>query len=220
MLQVEWDITEEDLKSYENQTKQIDELRYVFYDPDTGAIKGISNSASEQSLPSVTVMFDQVRGLLDGHDAVYNYKVVFSPDAKDYVFIRLDEHEEVLESIHDVIFQFPFAVDTSNPLIYDISNDITVIQDYADTCWKIYINGTLARSLRDRKLYFDQVYEFYITDFNDPNILYKTLRVPMTELINNYYCILPFDHVDVGEVKISVYARKIFEKYQYIKTKI
>jgi hypothetical protein len=220
MLQVEWDITEEELNSYNEKIKQVDEVRYVFYNPETGAITGISNSANEQTLPSVTVMFDQVRSLLEGDDVVQNYKIVFSPDAKDYVFIRLDEQEEVLESIHDVIFQFSFNVDTSNPLIYDSTNDITVIQDYADTCWKVYINGTLARSLRERKLYFDQIYEFYITDFNDPNILYKTLRVPMNELINNYYCILPFDQIDEDEVRVSVYARKIFEKYQYIKTKI
>ena len=220
MLQVEWDITEEELNSYNEKIKQVDEVRYVFYNPETGAITGISNSANEQTLPSVTVMFDQVRSLLEGDDVVQNYKIVFSPDAKDYVFIRLDEQEEVLESIHDVIFQFSFNVDTSNPLIYDSTNDITVIQDYEDTCWKVYINGTLARSLRERKLYFDQIYEFYITDFNDPNILYKTLRVPMNELINNYYCILPFDQIDEDEVRVSVYARKIFEKYQYIKTKI
>jgi hypothetical protein len=220
MLQVEWDITDEDLKIYEEKNKQVDELRYVFYEPDTGAIKGVSNSANDQSLPFVSVTFEQVKKLLEGNDVVHNYKVVFSPDAKDYVFIRLDEQGEILESIHDVIFQFSFVVDSSNPLIYDASNDITVIQDYANTCWRIYINGTLARSLRERKLYFDQVYEFYVTDFNDPNVLYKTLKVPMSELINNYFCILPFDKIDNDEVKISVYARKIFEKYQYIKTKI
>jgi hypothetical protein len=158
--------------------------------------------------------------LLEGTDIIHNYKVIFSPDAKDYAFIRLDEQEEILQSVHDVIFQFPASIDTSVPLEYDPTNDITVIQDYSETCWKIYINGTLARSLRDRKLYFDQTYEIYLTEFNDPNVLYKTLKVPMTELINNFYCILPFDRVDEDEVRVSVYARKLFEKYQYIRTKI
>ena len=219
MLQVEWDITEEDLKSYDNKLKQ-DDFRFVFYEPETGEIKGISNMANDQTLPSVTVTFSQVKNLLEGTDIIHNYKVIFSPDAKDYAFIRLDEQEEILQSVHDVIFQFPASIDTSVPLEYDPTNDITVIQDYSETCWKIYINGTLARSLRDRKLYFDQTYEIYLTEFNDPNVLYKTLKVPMTELINNFYCILPFDRVDEDEVRVSVYARKLFEKYQYIRTKI
>jgi len=219
MLQVEWDITEEDLKSYDNKLKQ-DDFRFVFYEPETGEIKGISNMANDQTLPSVTVTFSQVKNLLEGTDIIHNYKVIFSPDAKDYAFIRLDEQEEILQSVHDVIFQFPASIDTSIPLEYDPTNDITVIQDYSETCWKIYINGTLARSLRDRKLYFDQTYEIYLTEFNDPNVLYKTLKVPMTELINNFYCILPFDRVDEDEVRVSVYARKLFEKYQYIRTKI
>jgi hypothetical protein len=220
MLQVEWDISEEDLKSYDNKIKQIDDFRFVFYEPETGEIKGISNMANEQTLPSVTVSFSQVRNLLEGTDVIHNYKVVFSPDAKDYAFIRLDEQEEILQSVHDVIFQFPASTNTSVPLEYDPTNDITVIQDYAETCWKVYINGTLARSLRDRKLYFDQIYEIYLTEFNDPNVLYKTLKIPMTELINNFYCILPFDRIDEDEVRVSVYARKIFEKYQYIRTKL
>jgi hypothetical protein len=220
MLQVEWDISEEDLKSYEDKIKQTDDFRFVFYEPETGEIKGISNLANEQTLPSVTVTFSQVKSLLEGKDVIHNYKVVFSPDAKDYAFIRLDEQEEILQSVHDVIFQFPSRTDTSIPLEYDPTNDITVIQDYAETCWKVYINGTLARSLRDRKLYFDQIYEIYLTEFNDPNVLYKTLKIPMTELINNFYCILPFDRIDEDQVRVSVYARKIFEKYQYIKTKL
>jgi hypothetical protein len=220
MLQVEWDITEEDLKSYDSKIKQVDDFRFVFYEPETGEIKAISNMANEQTLPSVTVTFSQVKSLLEGTDVLHNYKVVFSPDAKDYAFIRLDEQEEILQSVHDVIFQFPFSIDTGVPLEYDPTNDITVIQDYAETCWKVYINGTLARSLRDRKLYFDQTYEIYVTEFNDPNVLYKTLQVPMTKLINNFYCILPFDQVDKDEVRVSVYARKLFEKYQFIRTKI
>jgi hypothetical protein len=59
-----------------------------------------------------------------------------------------------------------------------------------------------------------------LTEFNDPNVLYKTLKIPMTELINNFYCILPFDRIDEDEARVSVYARKIFEKYQYIRTKL
>jgi len=220
LLQVEWDITEEDLKSYSNKINQTDDFRFVFYEPDTGEIKGISNVANEQTLPSVTVTFSQVKSLLEGSDVINNYKVIFSPDAKDYTFIRLDEQEEILQSIHDVIFQFSPLIDTSIPLEYDPTNDITIIQDYAETCWKIYINGNLAQSLRNKKLYFDQTYEIYVTEFNDPNVLYKTLQVPMNELINNYYCILPFDQIDKDEVRVSLYARKIFEKYQYIRTKI
>jgi hypothetical protein len=139
LLQVEWDIAEEDSKSYDDNIKQ-DDFRFVFYDPETGEIKGISNMANEQTLPSVTVTFSQVKNLLEGTDFIHNYKVIFSPDAKDYAFIRLDEQEEVLQSIHDVIFQFPPLIDTSVPLEYDPSNDITVVQDYTDTCWKVYIH--------------------------------------------------------------------------------
>lgn len=219
MLQVEWDITEDQLEEFNRRyNSTVNTERFVHFIQDTGEIKSIS-SVQDYNLPSVVVQFHQVQAILEGNDNIDNYKIVFSPDEKDFVFIKKDEEDEVLQSIHDVIFQIPFRTSTSYPTIYDPFNDITLIQDYIDTCWKIYINGSLADSFRARNLYFDKEFNFYITLYNDPNILIKTLTVPIKELIENYYCILPFDEIDYNETKISIFTRKLFTKYQYIKTK-
>jgi hypothetical protein len=220
LLQVEWDMTEGDLKEYQKSINQNSDVRYVFYNPETGLISSITNSYNNEIEPHVTVPFSQVKSILEGNDLYTNFKVVFSPDEKDFILIKKDEEEEVLTSINDIIFQIPFSVDTTVPLIYDTMNDLTFIQDYEDTCWKIYINGTLADSLKEKKIYFDRSYEIYITAKNDPNILIKTMIIPINELVDNYYYIIPFDNIDVDEVPISLYCRKLFTKYQYIKTKL
>jgi len=220
MLQVEWDITEYQLEEFNRKfNSSVNTERFVHYIQDTGEIKSIS-SVQDYNLASVVVQFHQVQGILEGTDHIENYKIIFSPDEKDFVFIRKDDEEEVLQSIHDVIFQIPFKINTSHPTIYDPFNDITLIQDYVDTCWKIYMNGSLADSFRARRLYFDKEFNFYITEYNDPNILIKTITVPIKELVENYYCILPFDDIDYDGKKISIFTRKLFNKYQYIKTKL
>jgi len=219
MLQVEWDITEEQLEEFNRRFGEPNLDRFVNYIPETGEIKSIS-SVQDYNLASVVVQLNQVQGILEGTDQIDNYKIVFSPDEKDFVFTRKDEEEDLLQSINEVIFQLPFSINTAYPTVFDPYNDITIIQDYVDTCWKFYINGVLANSLKERSLYFDKDFHFYVTAYNDPNVLYKTLEVSMKELIHNYYCILPFDNSDYEEIQISIFTRKLFTKYQYIKTKL
>lgn len=217
MLQVDWDITEEQLEKFKNKNSILEDVRYVYYDGDTGIINSISNS--KQDLPFVLVQYEKVKNILEGKDFIENYKIIFSPDDKDFVFVRKEDEEEILQSINEVIFQLPAIVQTENPTVHDPLNDITLIQDFTDTCWKILINGGLASSLRKRNLYFDKHFDFYLTDYNDPNILHKTLSVPVKELIDNFFVILPFDNFEYSGKRISIFTRKLFTKYQHIKTK-
>lgn len=219
VLTVVWDIDEKELIEYKNKTSTPIIDQFIFYDTD-GNIKAISNQNNELDLPYISLSIDEINSILDGKHPMHEYKVVFSPNEKEFVLIHIDEEEDVLQSIHEVIYQYPFKIDTSIPLIFDPTNDITVIQDYTDTCWKFYINNDLAYKLGKRKLYFDNVHELYVTSFNDPNILLKTMKIPLKELITNFHYILPFDDIDYNETKISIYSRKLFSKYQYIKTKL
>lgn len=219
LLQVVWDIDEETLKQQEQKTI-VNNDQYVFYDSITGDLKGISNSSSELNLPYIILNIEELNQIINGTNPLHEYKVIFSPNEKEFVLIHVDEEEEGLRSISDVIYQYPFRVITGIPLEFDKNNDITVIQDYSDTCWKFYINEELARNLGNKKLYFDNIHELYVTALNDPNILYKTLKIPLKILITEYYYILPFDDIDYKETKISIYSRKLFNKYQYIKTKL
>lgn len=220
ILQVVWDIDEKVLKDYEEKISTTNNNVFVFYDSESGDLKGISNQSNELSFPYISLNVDEINSIIDGTRPIYEYKVVFSPDDKDFILIHFNDEEEVLHSINDIIYQYPFKIDTSKPLELDPTVDITVIQDYEDTCWKFYINSNLANSLAKKKLYFDNVHELYITALNDPNILYKTMRLPLKDLITNFHYILPFDDIDYNELNISIYSRKLFSKYQYIKTKI
>jgi hypothetical protein len=219
IIQVVWDIDENTLKEYEEKVSQ-KKLIHVFYDPEHGNIKVISGESNESTLPYISLSQDEINTIIDGTKPMHEYKVVFSPDEKDFILIHVDEEEEVLQSIHDVIYQYPFKIDTSKPLEIDPTNDITVIQDYNDSCWKFYINGNLASKLSKKKMYFDNIHELYVTEANDPNILYKIMRLPLKDLITNFYYIIPFDDIDYNEVKISIFSRKLFSKYQYIKNKL
>jgi hypothetical protein len=218
LLQVVWDVDEETYTK--NSQPVINNDQYIFYDPSNGGIKCISNSRSELNLPYIVLNIDEINKIITGFKPIHEYKVIFSPDEKEFVLIHVSEEEDILYSVSDIIYQYPFKVDTSIPLEFDNTNDITIVQDYNDTCWKFYINNKLAKSLGEKKLYFDNIHELYITALNDPNILYKTLELPLKELITNYYFIIPFDEIDYKEIKISVYSRKLFNKYQYIKTKL
>jgi hypothetical protein len=220
LLKVEWDIDEQVLKDYEQKISTVSSEIFVFYESYDGTIKGISNQIEELDLPYISLSIDDVNKTIDGTRPIYEYKVVFSPDEKEFILIHIEEDVEFLSSVNEVIYQYPMIIDTSVPLDFDLTNDITVVQDFNDTCWKFYINGTLAYSLRNRNLHFEDIIEIYVTALNDPNILYKTLRIPLKTFVENYFYVLPFDHIDYSKDKISLYSRKVFSKYQFIRTKL
>lgn len=215
-LEIVWDIPEE------STTKKFEPnyTRYVFYDSNTGAIRRITPDLEDDINPYVEVHFDEVKNIINGIESWKDYKVIFSPDEKTFVLVKLEVVQETLETANDIIYQVPCTVDTSVPLVFDTTNDLTIVQDFTDVCWRVLINWKLAETLKGKNLYFDTVFEFYVTSYNDPNVLLKTLRVPIKNLVENSYYIFPFDRLELDNTPISIYTRKQFYKYQYIRTKL
>jgi hypothetical protein len=64
--------------------------------------------------------------------------------------------------------------------------------------------------LKKRNIVWDGDTEmlFFITDYNDPNVLYETVSVKINELIGQSK-IIPMIHFD----NFSIYTRRIFKRY-------
>jgi hypothetical protein len=53
---------------------------------------------------------------------------------------------------------------------------------------------------------------FYITDQNDPNMLFETIEINLTELFASKELVFP---LDVGKEKFSVFTKRIFNNYYF-----
>ena len=65
---------------------------------------------------------------------------------------------------------------------------------------------------KKRKLVWagDTLMNFYITDYNDPNILYQTIQIPILELEGKNVTV---DQLTTVPKEFSVYTRRLFKNY-------
>jgi hypothetical protein len=73
-------------------------------------------------------------------------------------------------------------------------------------------NGTKkTKHVQSKKLSWagDTVMDFYITDYNDPHVLYKKISFPVHALEKN---VVVIENINLPK-KFSVYTRRIFKKY-------
>jgi hypothetical protein len=108
-----------------------------------------------------------------------------------------------------------------NELIHEITEviedaDIQVVQDLKNTCWKFLISKELRSNLVENKVSLKVNLGFSITQKNNPNVLYRTLVFPFSQLVNDYYVVLDFKNdFEFNGDPISLYTIKRFDTYSY-----
>lgn len=207
-------ISEEELKEIENLLKTYAESEkessslFVFFDPTTGSIKSIASNSDEIEFPYIMLNSEIDKEKVNNPDAFYKFKVIFDPEQKKNVLIEINLDAEQFTKVEDLIYQVPLR-DLDN------NEDIVIIQDTLNKKWEFQIDQKLSTMLSGQPLPFDY-YNFYVTEFNDPNILHRTIVVSLAEMIDNGA--VPIDFLTSYEEKnLSIFGRKHFSTHAHIK---
>jgi hypothetical protein len=194
------------LKNYQEDTRE--NLLYVFFEPVTGSIKSISSNIDECNLPYITVNHEDDKKKLSKQDVFFKYKISYDPEQQKNILIEVDLDIEQITKVNDIIFQFPHSDRFSD-------EDIVIIQNTNINEWIFSINQNLSKTLASNPLAFDYYY-LYITDYNDPNILHRTIILPMLELVQKDKISIKFES-DIEKENLSIFARKHFKTHVHIK---
>ena len=180
---------------------------YVKFDQKTGTVIGVRGKeyTEENSIP---VELAEVQDILDGIVLADEYEVRYNTKLKQMEFAKRNDNKIVGNSINDFIYEMPVK------LIED--PDIIVVQDIVNTCWKIHIGARLGSSLRNKGVGISDRMMLSITAKGDPNVLYKTLFVELSDIVRNNYVVLPFTMLfESTSQPISVYTSRRFDTYQF-----
>lgn len=185
----------------------IDNLQYVYFDIETGNILEITNEEIDDNNSShIVVSVEDVETLINGEEPFESCSVVYNTKLKLYELQR-NTIEQPVYNVNDLIFEI--AEYTENA-------DIQVIQDLKNTCWKFLISKELRANLVENKVSLKVNLGFSITEKNNPNVLYRTLIFPFSQLVNDYYVVLDFKHdFEFNGDPISLYTIKRFDTYSY-----
>jgi len=189
----------------------LDENHYIYFDKETGEIQQVG-TASENEYEFIIVSSDEVKGIMSGKEKMSDYIVFYHALRNDYVFqkkVILKNNEIEYSPFYEV----PQRIVSVESDVTD--EDILIIQNLKETCWKIKMGYSAANKLLSG-LNYD--ISFSITAKHDPNIFFSKLTVDSKSCITKGFEILPFHYsFETDGDDISIFTAKLFDKYIYEK---
>jgi hypothetical protein len=185
----------------------IDNTYRVYFDIETGSIHAITNEPlDENSYSYIEVTYESVETLLNGKELFSNYAVEYDLKLKLYE-LKQKTLEKTVIDINELIYKLEKTEDA----------DIQLVQDIKNTCWKFLISKEFRASVLPNKGAVSKiVLSFSVTEENNPNILYRTLKFPLEQLVRDHYVVLDFkDQYEIDGLPVSVYTIKRFNSYSF-----
>lgn len=181
------------------KTAQQPKIQYwAKYDPATGKVLGIYPGNSADSLQYKIEIDEEIaESIANGTTSIFNCYIDLEEGKLEIVEVKsLTKIDDVLHRIVDTKWS-----DIADP-------DVTVKHDR--NLFSIMLNEKYRKG---KKIFWDGETEmdFFLTDYNDPNVLYNIFTVKLSKLIEEDYSI----ELDVP-AKFSLYTRRLFKKYIYI----
>jgi hypothetical protein len=188
-----------------NYTPVVVEYVAVF-DPITGVVKSVGpKNAFEQEKNKISIDAEVAESILSAELHIHNCLVDINSNTLEIAEVKnLNKIDDILHRITSIQY-----ADSKNPDIYLTYNSV-------DKTLKIELseefNGTkeLAFKVKKRNVVWDgdTDMDFVITEYNDPNCMFKLFSVKINDLIENFKII---DNIDYP--KFSVYTRRLFKNY-------
>jgi|SRR6056300_59045 len=185
----------------------VENLQYVYFDIEIGSILKITNEKLDDNNQShITVSTEDVLTLINGEEPFESCSVVYNTKLKLYELQR-NTIEQPVYNVNELIHEITEVIEDA---------DIQVVQDLKNTCWKFLISKELRSNLVENKVSLKVNLGFSITQKNNPNVLYRTLVFPFSQLVNDYYVVLDFKNdFEFNGDPISLYTIKRFDTYSY-----
>lgn len=203
-----------DIDVFELLRKQEEEIRkkpvyYIHYDKTTRRIISLKNYFDETDTYPHLKFTSEEFDFSSPNFNIVNYIV----DPVEKSIKKIDDELIQVENIDTFIYQIPKLISPKRLTYADNPFDLLIEQNNLVKEFRI----KLAKNLKEKFFAQNMVAQdmfVYITAENDPNILYKTLRFTLGDIIYNEYYTLPFD--DFNGNSANVYAIRYFQNYLHV----
>ena len=179
----------------------LDSVSYVYYNKETGKIHKVSSRHSPTTDYSILeVPTSQAEPITSGVKHTDDYRVMFDLSTKTISLKEISRDNRL--TINDKLYRIPEL-------------------EIADLCISKTADGWEFKLSDEIRTFFilhppapiTGMLQFSITSYDDPNILYRTLIVDLSELVISDIKI-PFQYdFEKSNERVSVYTRKYFQSY-------
>lgn len=191
------------------ETYQPPEVEFVaVYDKDTGMVKAVGPSSSWEHEEHVLQLEKELaHQILEGKISIHSCFVDIASGTLEIAEVK--SIFKIDDVIHRIISKEWSEIE--KPDVYLTYNNskkslkIELSEEYGGT-------HKLSQKSTPRKIRWngDTIMNFLITDYNDPNVLYKMVSVKISDLMGKSKTI---KNIEVPTNKFSVYTRRLFKNY-------
>jgi hypothetical protein len=182
-------------------------LMYVKFDEKTGKILGISPQQEEKE-NSIPVQLSEVRSLIEGKESRRNYKVEYDTKSKKLELKHKHIYSFDGSNINDFIYEIPTQ--------YVDEPDISIEHNILENCWKVRMTTKLKQNLDEKNIKLNQNLNFSVTKKHDPNVLYKTFSISLSDILRNICIKVPFTaDFEYTDAPVSLFTSRKFDTYVF-----
>ncbi len=189
----------------------LDPVTYVAeFEPESGIVTAVGPTSAFKNVPNViSIDKDLAEMIIEGQINIVNCAV----DTRNLTFELLEKKtvSKIDDVLHRVINKDWSEID--NPDIYisfdKSKNDLTfeLTEEFGGT----FILPEKYQPVTKRKIIWDgeTVLNFYVTEYNDPNILYKKYNILLKDLVDSK---ITYNNVQMPD-RFSIYTRRVLKNY-------
>lgn len=187
--------------------------QYLKFNQETGDPMGLGPSKEGTC---IEIEGTTATAIKDGFKQMNQFKVVLDDATKKYVLVEIRSDANLTKEFiveppaSTSIFQLPTTTTEQN--------GINLIQNINNGTWTATINGDTMGTIKELADNNKNLYQlFYVTAYNNPNILHDTLSVDINKLVDEgKHEIKTFDKQSV-KLNISVYCRNLYNDYNHVR---
>lgn len=180
---------------------------FVYFDPDTGKLRHISNQLLENDSHYIKVNVAEVLDLINTKDTPENYRVVVDFKTNEYMLQNIADGDIRSFNWNDEVYQMPT----------DITGSLTLTQNIAQSSWTLCITDQVSAALVGQANHANYNLAFYVTKPDDVNVLYHILKFRVIDVTTTGSFTIA--HASASQL-CSVYCRRVFDSYQHIKIQL
>lgn len=186
-------------------------MYYFYYDPSTGNIVHFRNYLEVDEYPYLEVRQTEIESDI----SIGDYQIIDTDGTKK--LIKKDKSVDNITKIDDTIHQISKKISSPDLKISQANYqfDLLIEQDNIKKEFRIHLSGAMKDQYHLNSNSNQHIF-CYVTAENDPNILYKTLDIPLRKLLQLQYYTISYS--DYDGTPCNIFSMRYFQNYLHLVT--
>jgi hypothetical protein len=178
---------------------------YVYFNPETGEIKHISNYLIPEETNYIQVNSAELADIRSNKDSPADYHVVMDFKTNEYIMQNIADGDVRSFNWNDEVYQMSNTGEAS----------VKLVQNTTQGTWTLTISEQIVGVLAGQSHHINYNLAFYATKPDDVNVLYGILKFRVLDLLTTGTFTIKHESAQVPN---SVYCRRIFDSYVHIQS--